>query len=385
MASGDISVVHVVSGDLWGGAENLVYQLVKQQMKRPGMRVSVVVLNPGQLHDELTSLSVPILLLDETCNSFLTVLKAALRFVREWHADKGDGRLVIHGHRKKENLIAAFLALRLKAKAVRTLHGGNEHSGSRSLKTHLSSQIESFFSKRFLHGNVAVSRELEGKLLAEGFNRAKVRIISNGIDFENLEVLAKTQAQASPPLGRRSGRGFAVGIVGRLVPVKRHDIFVEIAARLTSEAQPTEFFIVGDGPLYSDIQNRVDQAGLGSAVSLLGFRQNVYGILWQLDAVLILSDHEGLPLNLLESIGLGVPVIGHAVGGVRELLADYPALHCYPPLENSVSEALAKLIAGDPVYDAQFQVCQRSVRSKYSIQWCEKNYHALYTSVSDEN
>ncbi|WP_416398267.1 glycosyltransferase [Allohahella sp. A8] len=380
-----VSVVHVVSGDLWGGAENLVYQLVKQQMLRPNMRVSVVILNRGQLHQELAKLGVPLLLLEEANNTFFSLLVASYRFVREWKEQGIQDHFVIHGHRKKENLIAAFLALRLRAKAVRTLHGGNEHSGPKAIKAKLSNCLEYLINKHFLQCNVAVSSELQTALINEGFDNSRVKVIANGIDFANLGFMAEAQAENSQRLGRRSGRPFAVGIVGRLVPVKRHDIFLKIAEHLASKGELAEYYIVGDGPLYSELKKNIEEAGLASIVHLLGFQQNVYGILWQLDAVLILSDHEGLPLNLLEAIGLGVPVIGHAVGGVRELLADYPAMLSYPPLENSASAALHSLILGDPEYHAQFEVCQQNVKSKYSIQACEKSYYSLYISISETN
>ena len=39
-----------------------------------------------------------------------------------------------------------------------------------------------------------------------------------------------------------------------------------------------------------------------------------------LDALLLTSEHEGLPMILLEAMALGTPVIAHAVGGIPQLL-----------------------------------------------------------------
>ena len=60
----------------------------------------------------------------------------------------------------------------------------------------------------------------------------------------------------------------------------------------------------------------------------MGFKENIAAYLKRMDILMITSDHEGLPMNLLEALCLKVPVISHSVGGITKVLGngDYGTL-----------------------------------------------------------
>jgi len=114
-------VVHFASGDLWGGAEAVVFMLVREQHRRDPDAVACVVMNPGQLAERLAALGVRVLVLDESRQGLLTLARRASRFVDSVGAD------VLHAHRRKENLLAFLVALRRFGRGrlarVTTIHG----------------------------------------------------------------------------------------------------------------------------------------------------------------------------------------------------------------------------------------------------------------------
>jgi glycosyltransferase involved in cell wall biosynthesis len=163
-------------------------------------------------------------------------------------------------------------------------------------------------------GVIGVSQELCDYLRMQQ-PRNEIFFIPNGIDA------ATVARAASEPSSYQRRPRWTVAIVGRLVPVKRVDLFLETAALLT-RAQPERyhFVVVGDGPLLSEMRTLATRLGVAAEVDFLGFQSNSLAILRQMDCLVLTSDHEGLPMVVLEALALGVPMVAHAVGGLPEVL-----------------------------------------------------------------
>ena len=80
------------------------------------------------------------------------------------------------------------------------------------------------------------------------------------------------------------------------------------------------FHIYGDGPLQGSLKQQNQQAGTDDIVYFEGHCEHIQDELQSLDMLLMTSDHEGLPMVLLEAMVLQVPIIAHAVGGIPNLL-----------------------------------------------------------------
>jgi glycosyltransferase involved in cell wall biosynthesis len=76
--------------------------------------------------------------------------------------------------------------------------------------------------------------------------------------------------------------------------------------------------------LKADFVKGAAQQGLSNVVTFHGHRQDIPNCIAALDAVLMCSDHEGTPMVALETLALGVPLVGHNVGGLSEILHKYP-------------------------------------------------------------
>src|SRR5690606_288992 len=97
--------------------------------------------------------------------------------------------------------------------------------------------------------------------------------------------------------------------------------FLRTARRL-HELRPEaiDFYIVGDGPEADRCRVLIEVLGLKGNVHMLGFRPDATAVLAAMDLLLITSDHEGLPMVLLEAMSVGVPVVASAVGGIPAVL-----------------------------------------------------------------
>ena len=114
-----------------------------------------------------------------------------------------------------------------------------------------------------------------------------------------------------------------VGIVGRLVPIKNHVLFIEAARQVLLERPDVVFAIAGDGELRAMLEAEAHRV-LGERVRFLGWVFDLALLYAALDVVVLTSLNEGTPVALIEAMAAGRPVVATDVGGVAEVVRDDP-------------------------------------------------------------
>ncbi len=308
-----LKVLHIASGDLWAGAEVQLFTLVKELHSFPGVTPIVIVLNHGRLEQELRNIGINVTVIKE---SQLNDIKILLQLINNIRALKPD---IIHTHRNKENILGSIAAkLSGNIPTLRTVHGAPEHHPA---WFHLPKRLILFmdwFCGRYLQRQIiAVSDDLAG-ILEQDYPSNKVHVIKNGIDVELLNRSVKA-VESIPEPGHKI---FRIGFAGRLTPVKRVDLFIQTANRLLNiyPELKVSFHIFGEGPLGKELKILSQHLNRDEQVFFEGHCENIHDKVQELDALLITSDHEGLPMILLESMALQTPIVAHAVGGIPDLL-----------------------------------------------------------------
>ena len=148
----------------------------------------------------------------------------------------------------------------------------------------------------------------------------------------NIVDLNRFRPGASPPADlRKQPDEIWFGIVGAITPLKGHDIFLDAAESVLLKLPNAIFAIVGNNPYVTesghryeeDLRQRVLNSPLRDRVKFVGFRNDVPGILSQVD-VLVQPNRgpEGLGRSVLEAMACGVPVIAVNRWGPAELIQD---------------------------------------------------------------
>lgn len=109
-------------------------------------------------------------------------------------------------------------------------------------------------------------------------------------------------------------------MIAEYAPEKRHRDAINALARLGRK--DVVLALAGIGPLMEDIRAMSKNLGLEDQVRILGWRRDIPILIRASNATLLPSEREGLPRAVLESLALGIPVIGADIRGVRELLVD---------------------------------------------------------------
>lgn len=361
-------VLHIASGDLWAGAEVMLCDLAIAQSRMAGIKVAVFLLNDGRLARALRDAGVEVVLAPESSLNLLQLVQRCRATIRRQRAE------IIHSHRIKEDIIGALAAAtsRPRALCVRTVHGVDEAQRT-TLKARLSAAMHRLITRGGFARTFAVSRPLALQLAAAG--GAGVTHIANGIALEKFAEHGATH---------RARKGFVmIGIVGRLVPVKRVDIFLRTAQLLSAQHPGRYRFVIhGEGPEEDSLRALAAGAGLDAVVSFAGFSADILAQMSQLDLLLLCSDSEGLPMVILEAMALGVGVVAAAVGEIPEVL---DGGRCGTLVHQQEAEHYARAIERVHAAPAHLQqmilAARERVQQHYSVESSARGYAAGYRDV----
>jgi glycosyltransferase involved in cell wall biosynthesis len=367
-----IHVVHLASGDLWAGAEVMLYTLAKSLRTDLDVRVTVILLNHGTLEEKLRDCGIELYILDESRLNGLHILRQLNQIIQKIKPD------IIHTHRIKENILGSIVAWRNNTPSLRTTHGAPEHRPPLyKIPKQIILLLDKFLGQYVQKKIVAVSTDL-AKILKGHFSASKVAMIVNGVDIKSL-------TQSQPSRDNENTDTYHIGIAGRLVPIKRVDLFIESAIHLKQQhpEQQVCFHVYGDGPLYNELKSQVQAQQADGYIQLEGHCENMSQALQTLDALLMTSDHEGLPMILLEAMCLQIPIIAHAVGGIPDLLDNGRCgILVHKHTGEGYAEAIINLIDSPKYRQKLAELALEQVRKKFSAEANALAYLKIYQKLS---
>ena len=137
--------------------------------------------------------------------------------------------------------------------------------------------------------------------------------------------------------------------VGSLVLVKNHSFLLDVLAETKKSGQVLTLDIFGEGPLRSDLEQRISSLGLDDQVRLRGFRSDVRTLLSGYRAYVHGSYSESFCLAIVEAMAAGLPVVAGNFGPIPELFDDGVEGR-YWPLDDPVQAAaeLMDLLGSEP-------------------------------------
>ncbi len=168
---------------------------------------------------------------------------------------------------------------------------------------------------------VTVTEAIRRRLIGHGQPGERIRTIANAVDVSRFRANAEAAAAVRRELGIARD-AVVVGTVGRMVPLKNHDVFLRAAALLRERVGGARFLIVGDGPEMQSNRDLARELALDDAVVFTGWRADIERIMPALDILVMCSRVEGLNVTILEAMACSKPVVGTDVLGIRELVSD---------------------------------------------------------------
>lgn len=224
--------------------------------------------------------------------------------------------------------------------------------------------------------NIVANTEVRTALLERQESEHRIRIIPHGVDTQaySPEQPVFRRARESRPETR-----FTFGFLGRLSPEKRPGDVLELAARLPD----CMFYIAGRGMLENELAQRIRELGIEQNCFLKGRVNDASEFYAQLDALLITSDTEGLPITLLEAMSLGLPAISTSVGHIPELIQDGINGYLYRPRDIDRLAAIASELSSLPAeaLSRMGASARNTVVSRHDIALCAGQYEDTFRMV----
>jgi len=364
-------VVHLRGSNAMLGAERVILELSRRTGEFGYESVIVALQAPSAAEPELlrqaraTGIRTEVL----TCHGrFDPAVFARLRkLLRRLQAD------LLHCHGYKENFYG--LLGRGGLPCVATNHLWKRTTPALRFYCWLDGRV----SRHFDHV-VAVSEPIRQELLAAGVPADRISRIANGLDVIPFQqpLLPTERAAVRAGLGVGPGR-LAVGMVGRLGSEKGHNLALQAVAALRARFPQLVLVIVGDGPLLADLQEVVLRLDLGQHVVFCGQRQDIPDILRALDAFILPSLTEGLPMALLEAMAAGLPAVASQVGDVPAVIEDGVSGILVPPGRlDALVKGLALLCSSPELRQELGKAAAVRIANRFSAREMARQYCQLY-------
>ncbi len=325
------TVVYYIDSDSFGGAEQVLYTVLKGLDRSIWHPVLAYHPSPGispfiKLIDEfnITKLETPKIKNYRDLSGILT-FTLRLRAIRPaiFHAN------INWPLSCSEGIIAAYLA-RVRI-IVATQHLYQE------LTSHRLRFLQKLISL-FVNCYIAISSDLSNQLKNETIPTSKIRIIQNGIDLSYYGRASYNKADKIYAPFKKDKNIPVILTVARLAEQKGHTYLLKAATRV----QEALFILAGDGPERKELEDETRRLNLADRVIFLGARKDIPVLLKGCDIYVQPSLFEGgLALSIMEAMAACKPVIATDVEGVRKNVIDGENAVLVPPAD---SEALTKAI-----------------------------------------
>lgn len=305
---------------------------------------------------------------------------------------------IVHTHAAKSGLLGRLAADACKVPViVHTFHGHVFHSYFSKWKTNTFINIERYLAKRST-GIIAIS-ELQKHELTNIYKICppeKMQIIPLGLDLDKFQQYQDAKRAEFRRKYYLHDDEIAIGIIGRVVPVKNHSLFVAAAQKVLAQTtQRIKFIIIGDGDMRPQMEAEFKAAGIDYAyypedkrdatAICTSWQTEMDVVLAGLDIVALTSHNEGTPVSLIEAQAAARPVVSTNVGGVADVVTDNLCGYITEPNEADLfAAALLKLI-NNAEQRAYFGAQGRNfVQSKFSYQRLVHDMSAYYYRLLDQ-
>ena len=311
-------IIHVIPSLAIGGAEKLCIDLCNT-LSDQGHDVLLVRLGPTQEFDE-KNFRFSTLVLNE---------KARLRFMRgmvdvpnEWKAlVEGFSPDIIHSHLFEAEVFSKSILL--PKTAYFTHCHDNMHQFKRGINVFRLLNKEEFtrlYERYFLlktykslgqNHFVCISENNQKYFQRNLPNNFRITKLSNAIPLKSFQ-----QNQRRP----NGQEGLGLVSVGSLTPLKNHAYLFKVLQEIDKQSVSITLDLVGDGPLFSELQNMAQNLSIDEAITLYGKQTNISAFYQKNTLYIHGATSEGFGLTQVEAMAAGLPVIALDAGGNRDII-----------------------------------------------------------------
>jgi glycosyltransferase involved in cell wall biosynthesis len=367
-----VKVLHIITGLDTGGAEALMYRLIRYFPEPDTEHVICSLKGGGAYSERFVEMNVPVHALDGRAVSIARAVPAVARQVKP---------SLIQGWMYHGNIAAAYCRLSNASRAPQLWSVHQTLSGFKNEKPGTAMVIRaggllSGMPFRIIYNSRESARQHE----ALGYRAEKTTMVASGFD---------TEVFKPDPVQRRALRAEIgvsddvplIGVVGRLHAMKDHGNFLRAAQAVKAVRPDAVFLLAGRGTDSDSIGRRVGELGLSESVRMLGERSDVPAIMAALDLLALPSAWgEAFPTVVGEAMASGVPCVVTDVGDSGHIVGNTGTV--VPPRDSeALAQAMLALVRHPHRKVLGIRARERII-SQYSLTAMTRKYADLYTELT---
>jgi glycosyltransferase involved in cell wall biosynthesis len=362
-----MKVLQIITKGEAGGAQTHLLEICRALHER----VELVVVIGGSdaaplLEEQLRALGVGTRRLAPMVNSLSPwrLLRSTRALTRLLQQEKPD---VIHAHSAIAGATARMAGRLANIPVVYTVHGFGFKPQAPWPQRFAALLLEWLLARLTAH-MICVSEHERALARRLPLPAGRISVVHNALQDNTL--------RAQPAL-----EPMRVVMVARCAPPKRHDLLLQAlalaAARLGREIPAT---LVGGGPQLPALQAQARALGLAQ-VRFTGDVGDVAQRLAEHNAFALVSDHEGLPISVIEALRCGLPVVGSDLPGLRELIDHGQEGWLVPNLAAPLADALLALAAQPQERARMGQAARGRYEQQFEAQRMGQSVLAVYGQI----
>ncbi|HDR8099918.1 glycosyltransferase family 4 protein [Bacillus paranthracis] len=233
---------------------------------------------------------------------------------------------------------------------------------------------------------ITINQEDYNLAVKHHFQAKDIKLLHGvGIDIERfIPVTEAEKRELKQQLGYNP-QDFFMFYAAEFNKNKNQSFLIRVVAQLKSKMPRAKLLLAGEGPLVEECKKLATQLGVSSMVHFLGYRNDIASLLQMCDLAVASSYREGLPVNIMEAMACGLPVVATDNRGHRELIIHNTNGWIIERDDIKTMSERIHFISKNTKLQAQFGQCGRTIiASKYSVNEVLKEKREIYTPYMDE-
>lgn len=276
---------------------------------------------------------------------------------------------IVHTHASKAGMLGRLAAKICGVPYIfHTFHGHVFHSYFGKKKTSFFIHLERLLA-RWSTAIIAIS-DIQKHELGDIYKicpSEKIQVVPLGFDLHKFTEQTDEKRKQFRTQYNLQDDEIAIGIVGRLAPVKNHEMFIDAICNCQKQtSKKIRAFIIGDGELAEQLQTYCKNTNTEQIITFTSWIKDVDVAYAGLDIVALTSFNEGTPVSIIEAQAAGKPVVSTNVGGISDIVQEDETALLSEIDTEKFTEKLTRLINDDDLREKMSEKSRQFSDSKFS-------------------
>lgn len=302
---------------------------------------------------------------------------------------------IVHTHASKAGVLGRYAAKSAKVPIiVHTFHGHIFHSYFNSYKSMVFKTIERNLANK--SSKIIAVSEFQKYELTEVYKIVKpekVEVINLGFDLEQFQKNIDEKRQKFRAEFNIKDDEIAIGIIGRIVPIKNHNLFLKgVKYLMDNTSKKVRIFIVGDGESKEAIMQKAKELNIDfvdtlksnkvATLTFTSWRKDIDVVNAGLDIIALTSLNEGTPVSIIEAQASNKAIIATNVGGIKDIVIENEtAILTKNADEEDFAKKLLELVENEELRNKLSKNSYDFVKQKFHYTTLVKNMSKLYNNL----